>query len=85
MFERGRSAKGRKSTINQLEIARVLEDNTGRAVRVVMANGDRAVLTIMRVDGEGCTCKVAGNQDYDPAATYWWSFEEIAEAVATDG
>jgi hypothetical protein len=63
-------------------LAKMLQENVGKRVWVKDASGDTAVLLVGHVDGEGCTCRVFENSDYDPNLPYWWDFEEIAEAHA---
>jgi hypothetical protein len=66
------------------DVVNLLQKSVGQRVWVKTATVDSAVLLVVNVDAEGCTCRVLENSDYDPSLPYWWSFEEIAEAHAEE-
>ncbi|MBS1859876.1 MAG: hypothetical protein JST11_31185 [Acidobacteria bacterium] len=62
--------------MDDLAIA-ALRKRVGGRVRVQSAQGRLVSLSLISVDGEGFSCYVLDDPDYDPSLPYWWSFDEI--------
>jgi len=71
--------------MNAEEIARGLQENLGRTVKVRMVRGRSAILGVLNIDQEGCICRVIDDPDYVPGQEFWFSFDEFAEVEPASG
>ncbi len=61
------------------DLREILRRQMDSSIRATLVDGGELEIRPVNVDGEGISGFVVGNAEYDPAAIYWWAFDEFAD------